>query len=33
MTESCLEIKDVLKFESVEAFKGKKPAFGWIGQP
>ena len=31
MTKSCLEIKDVWKFESLEASKGKKAAFGWLG--
>ena len=31
VTENCLEIEGVLKFESLEAFKGKKAAFGWIG--
>ena len=34
MTENCLEIEDVLEFESLEACKDKKVAFGWlIGQP
>ena len=33
MTENCLEIEDVLKFESLEACKAKKVAFGWLGQP
>ena len=33
VTENCLEIEDVLKFESLEACKGKKAAFGWLGQP
>ena len=33
VTENCLEIEDVLKFESLEACKGKKVAFGWLGQP
>jgi hypothetical protein len=27
MTENCIEIEDVLKFESLEACKG----FGWLG--
>ena len=29
----CLEIEDVLKFESSEACKCKKATFGWLGQP
>ena len=33
VTENCLEIEDVLKFESLEACKGKKAAFSWLGQP
>ena len=33
VTEKCLEIEDVLKYESLEACKGKKAAFGWLGQP
>ena len=33
MTEKCLEIEDVLEFESLEACNGKKVAFGWQGQP
>ena len=32
-TEHCLEIEDVLKFVSLETRKGKKVAFGWLGQP
>ena len=28
VTENCLEIEDVLKFESLEAYKGKKATFG-----
>ena len=32
-TENCLEIEDFLKFESLEIFKGKKAAFGWLRQP
>ena len=28
VTEKCVEIEDVLKFESLEACKGKKAAFG-----
>ena len=32
MTENCIEIEDVLKFECFEACKGKKAAFGWLGQ-
>ena len=30
VTENCLEIEDVLKFESLEACKGKKAAFDWL---
>ena len=33
MTENCLEIEDVLKFESLEACKGKKATFRYLGQP
>ena len=33
VTEKCLEIEDVLKFESLEACKGKKATFGWPGKP
>ena len=33
VTEHGLEIEDVLKFESLETCKGKKAAFGWLGQP
>ena len=33
MTENCSEIEDVLKFESFEAYKGKKAAFGCLGEP
>ena len=33
VTENCLEIEDVLNFESLEAFKGKKVTFGWLGLP
>ena len=33
VTEKCLEIEDVLKFECLEACTGKKAAFGWLGQP
>ena len=32
-TENCFEIEDVLQSESLEACKGKKAAFGWLGQP
>ena len=32
-TENCLEVVDVLKFESLEACKGKKTALGWLGKP
>jgi hypothetical protein len=32
VTENCLEIEDILKFESLEACKGKKAAFGWLAQ-
>ena len=32
-TENFLEIEDVLKFESLEACKGKKATFDWLGQP
>ena len=28
VTENCLEIEDVLKFESLAACKGKKATFG-----
>ena len=31
VTESCLEIEDVLKFESLDACKAKKATFGWLG--
>ena len=31
--ENDLEIEDVLKFEILETCKGKKAAFGWLGQP
>ena len=30
MTENCLEIEEVIKFESSEACKGKKAAIGWL---
>ena len=33
VTENCLEIVDVWKFESLKACKGKKAVFGWLGQP
>ena len=33
VAENCLEIEDVLKFENLEAWKGKKATFGWLGQP
>ena len=33
VTENSIEIEDVLKFESLEASKGKKAAFGWLVQP
>ena len=33
VTENCLEIEDVLKFESLEACKGKKATIGWLAQP
>ena len=29
---NCLEIEDVLKFEYLEACKGKKAICGWLGQ-
>ena len=29
-TEKCLENEDVLKFKSLEPFKAKKAAFGWL---
>ena len=32
-TFSFPEHEDVLKFESLEACKDKKAAFGWQGQP
>ena len=32
VTEHCLEIEDVLKFEILESCKNKKSAFGWLGQ-
>ena len=31
VTGNCLEI--MKKFETLEACKGKKAAFGWLGQP
>jgi hypothetical protein len=31
--ENCLEIEDVLNFESLVACKGRKVTFGWLGQP
>jgi hypothetical protein len=31
MTKNCLEIEVVLMFESLEACKGKKATFGWLG--
>ena len=33
VTEICLEIEDVFKFDSFEAFKGKKAMLGWLVQP
>ena len=33
VTEKCLEIGYVLKYESLEAFKGKKATFDKLGQP
>ena len=33
MTEICLEIEDVFKFDSLEACKGKKATVGWLAQP
>ena len=33
VTENCLKIEDVLKFESLAACKGKKAPFCWLGQP
>ena len=33
VTENCLEIEAFLKFERLEAFKGKKAAFRWLEQP
>ena len=33
VTENCLEIEDFLKFEYLEACKGKKAIFGWLEQP
>ena len=33
MAENYLEIENVLKFESLEAGKGKKATFGWLEQP
>ena len=32
VAENCLEIENVLKFESLEPCKGKKATFGWLGQ-
>ena len=29
----CLEIEDVLGFDSLEAWKGKKAALGWLAKP
>jgi hypothetical protein len=33
VTENCLEIEIVLKFESSEACEGKEATFGWLGEP
>ena len=33
VTEICLEIEGVLKFDSLEACKGKKVAIGCLAQP
>ena len=33
VTEICLEIEDVFKFDSLEAFKGKKTVLGWLVEP
>ena len=33
MTENCLEIENVLKFENLEACEGKEATFGWLGEP
>ena len=33
VAEDCLEIEDVLKFESLEVCKRRKATFGWLGQP
>ena len=33
VTENCLEIEDVLKFESLEPCKGNQAAFDWLSQP
>ena len=32
LTENCLEIEDVFEFDSLEACKGKKATFGYLGQ-
>ena len=32
VSENCLQIEDVLKFGSLEACKGKKVGFCWLGQ-
>ena len=33
MTKNCLEIEDVSNFESLETWRDKKAAFGWLGKP
>ena len=33
VTEIWLEIKEVFKFDSLEACKGKKAPIGWLAQP
>ena len=33
VTEHCLEIEDVLKFENLETCRDKMAALGWLGQP
>ena len=33
VTENCVEIEDVLKFERLEACKDKKAVCGWLGKP
>ena len=32
MTENCFAIEDILKFESLEACKGKRDTFGYLAR-